>query len=184
MITNTRTRDSRTDELCPLDCYWPDLCCLVKGIVPERALCKPGSKAVWKDVLARRQLNGNVRHLVTSSKDHRENTDDLWEISLLDLLIRHGSANHTQETIAWSNRRQKMAERLVIFLVHRNSMKGRRAKEGARGPPPAMARGMFDHRVTPEDLFKKRPLGCVEGESNNLGSTTCHFTRVMRRVSM
>jgi len=147
----------------------------------EKALGTPDPKAVAKDILsllqtvlgdqvaaimhsdghkaflwAIKQLKCSVRHLVTSSKDHRSKDNDLWEINLLDMVIRHGSANHKRETIAWSKRRQKMVERMVIFLVSRNYMNGRRVKEGPRSPTPTMARGMTDHWITPDELFEKR----------------------------
>lgn len=74
---------------------------------------------------------------------------------MLDLLIRHCNANHKRETIAWSKRRQASAERLMILLVWRNYMKGRREKE--RGSPtPAMVRGMMDSPLEIRDFLDKR----------------------------
>jgi hypothetical protein len=94
-------------------------------------------------------------HLVTSSKERRDASNPLFPINLADLLIRHSSANHKRETIAWSKRRQSSAERLAVFLVWRNYMKGRREKE--RGSPtPAQARGMLEHRVSLRELLKRR----------------------------
>ncbi len=96
-----------------------------------------------------------ISHIVTSSKDHRDRNNNLWEVNLTDLLIRHGSANHKRETIAWSKRRQSSAERLAIFLVSRNYIKGRRAKDRS-SPTPAMARGMLDRRLKVEDILEER----------------------------
>ncbi|MBK6900092.1 MAG: IS1 family transposase [bacterium] len=94
-------------------------------------------------------------HLVTSSKERRDAGNPLFPINLADLLIRHSSANHKRETIAWSKRRQRSAERLAVFLVWRNYMKGRREKE--RGSPtPAQARGMMEHRVSMHELLSRR----------------------------
>ncbi len=102
-----------------------------------------------------RGLAPHIHHQVTSSKERRDNRNPLWEVNLLDLLIRHCSANHKRETIAWSKRRQCSAERLAIFLVWRNYMKGRREKQ--RGSPtPAMARGMVDRPLTVEDVLAER----------------------------
>ena len=104
---------------------------------------------------AMRGLAPRIRHRVTSSKERRDHRNPLWEVNLLDLLIRHSSANHKRETIAWSKRRQCSAERLAIFLVWRNYMKGRREK--VRGSPtPAMARGMVGRRLTVEDVLQER----------------------------
>jgi hypothetical protein len=104
---------------------------------------------------AMRQIPTRVTHHVTSSKAHRDRHNPLWEINLLDLLIRHCGANHKRETIAWSKRRQASAERLAILLVWRNYIKGRREKE--RGSPtPAMARGMTNRRFTVDEVLEGR----------------------------
>ena len=96
-----------------------------------------------------------IDHRVTPGKNHRDRHNSLWEVNLLDLLIRHCNANHRRETIAWSKRRQASAERLAILLVWRNYMKGRREKE--RGSPtPAMVRGMMDGRLEIEELLEER----------------------------
>ena len=104
---------------------------------------------------ALRRIACKIEHHVTSSRHHRDRHNKLWEVNLLDLLIRHSGANHKRETIAWSKRRQASAERLSIFLVWRNYIKGRREKE--RGSPtPAMARGMTERPFTVEDVLSTR----------------------------
>ncbi len=141
---------------------------------------KPDPKAVFKDVLhlmkvvtggqqrvtvlsdehrtyprVLRKLQCEVIHLVTSSRARRDAGNPLFPINLTDNLVRHSSANHKRETIAWSKRRQASAERLAVFLVWRNYMKGRREK--VRGSPtPAEARGMMDHRVEVAELLERR----------------------------
>jgi hypothetical protein len=146
----------------------------------ERTLGRPDPKAIEKDmrevlevVLAGagkavvysddhhayrrsiKKLSGQIEHRVTPGKAHRDRNNSLWEVNLLDLLIRHCSANHRRETIAWSKRRQASAERLVILLVWRNYMKGRREKE--RGSPtPAMERGMLAQPLTVDELLSER----------------------------
>ncbi len=105
-------------------------------------------------------LAPRIHHRVTSSKDRRDNRNPLWEVNLGDLLIRHCSANHKRETIAWSKRRQASAERLAIFLVWRNYMKGRREK--VRGSPtPAMARGMMERPLSVVDILEERILPTI-----------------------
>ncbi|MBK8166387.1 MAG: hypothetical protein IPK64_10575 [bacterium] len=105
--------------------------------------------------LAIRQLVSRVRHLVTSSRARRDARNRLFPVNVVDLLIRHSSANHKRETIAWSKRRQASAERLAVFVVWRNYMKGRREK--ARGSPtPAQTRGQLDHRVEVAELLSRR----------------------------
>lgn len=102
-----------------------------------------------------KRLNVNVDHQVTPGSHHRDSRNSLWEVNLLDRIIRHCNANHRRETIAWSKRRQASAERLAILLVWRNYMKGRREKE--RGSPtPAMERGMMGDPLEIEVLLEKR----------------------------
>ena len=96
-----------------------------------------------------------IDHRITPGSDHRDKNNSLWEVNLLDLLIRHCNANHKRETIAWSKRRQSSAERLAILLVWRNYMKGRREK--VRGSPtPAMERGMMDRPLEIHELLGER----------------------------
>ncbi len=102
-----------------------------------------------------RDINLDCQHHVTSSKDHRGTNNQLWEINLLDLVIRHSSSNHKRETIAWSKRRQGSAERLGVFLVWRNYMKGRREKSHS-SPTPAMERGMLEKAQSSEEILVER----------------------------
>ena len=102
-----------------------------------------------------KKLNIIIDHRITPGKNHRDSRNSLWVVNLLDLLIRHSSANHHRETIAWSKRRQASSERLAILLVWRNYMKARREKI-KRSPTPAMERGMMDAPLTIEELLEKR----------------------------
>ena len=100
-------------------------------------------------------LRTKITHRVTPGSAHRDRNNSLWAVNLLDLLIRHSSANHRRETIAWSKRRQSSAERLVILLVWRNYMKRRREKD-RRSPTPAMQRGMMDRPLEISELLSER----------------------------
>jgi len=71
-----------------------------------------------------------VTHQITSSKERRDERNPLWEINVLDLLIRHSTAAHKRETIAWAKRRQASIEKLSLFQVWRNYVKRRREKGG------------------------------------------------------
>ena len=106
-------------------------------------------------VRSMRRLETAIDHRTTPGAAHRDRHNPLWEVNLLDLLIRHSSANHKRETIAWSKRRQASAERLAILLVWRNYMKGRREK--VRGSPtPAMEVGVLDRRLGVGELLRRR----------------------------
>ena len=100
-------------------------------------------------------LETEIDHRVTPGSQHRDKNNSLWVVNLLDLLIRHSSANHKRETIAWSKRRQASAERLIILLVWRNYMKRRREKS-RRSPTPAMERGMMERPLKIQELFGER----------------------------
>ncbi len=101
-----------------------------------------------------RSIDCDVRHEVTNSKDHRDKRNPLWEVNLLDLLIRHGTAAHKRETIAWPKRRQASAERLSILQVWRNVIK-RRWEKGAP-ESPAMLKGLVSRLLSVEDVLEKR----------------------------
>ena len=105
-------------------------------------------------VRALRGLACPVVHHVTSSTERRDTHNPLFEINLLDLLIRHSSANHRRETIAWSKRRNGSSLRLAILLVWRNLVKRRWEK----GPPesPAMLKGLADHHCKAAELLAAR----------------------------
>jgi len=105
--------------------------------------------------VALKQLRAAVAHRITPGKEHRSVTNPLFPVNLLDLLIRHSQAGHKRETIAFAKRRVASAERLAIFLVWRNYIKGRREKK--RGSPtPAMCRGMAARRVETRELLSRR----------------------------
>lgn len=146
----------------------------------ERSLGRPDPKAIEKDMgellevtlksvpsarifsddhpAYRRPIRGmkcDLDHHVTPGREHRDKHNQLWEVNLLDLIIRHSNANHKRETIAWSKRRQRSAERLAILLVWRNYMKGRREK--VRGSPtPAMMRGMLSEPLDLQSVLDRR----------------------------
>jgi hypothetical protein len=103
---------------------------------------------------AMRRLRCRVRHIVTSSKERRDNRNPLWEVNLADLMIRHSTAAHKRETIAWAKRRQASAEKLSIFQLWRNYVKRRWEK----GPPvsSAMGKGLADRLLQIKDVLKKR----------------------------
>ncbi len=104
---------------------------------------------------ALRNLGSEITHLVTSSRERRDAGNPLFPINLAAMLLRHSSANHRRETIAWSKRRQASAERLAVFLVWRNYLKGRTEK--ARGSPtPAQARGTLARRPSVKELLACR----------------------------
>jgi len=101
-----------------------------------------------------RGLTFRIRHRITPSTDRRDADNPLFEINLLDLLIRHSQANHKRETIAASKRRQASSERLAILLVWRNYIKHRWEKRCRQ--TPAMLKGMLERPLRVEDVLRGR----------------------------
>jgi transposase-like protein len=99
-------------------------------------------------------LDCPVLHRVTRSRERRDKRNELWEINLLDLLIRHSSGNHKRETIAWSKRRQASALRLAVFLVWRNYVKYRWEKRCRK--TPAVEAGLCQRPLTVAEILGQR----------------------------
>lgn len=99
-------------------------------------------------------LRRPVTHHITSSTERRDRRNPLWEVNLLDLMIRHSTAAHKRETIAWAKRRQSSIEKLAILQVWRNYMKRRWEKSERR--TPAMILGLANRPWQLSDLLKER----------------------------
>lgn len=102
----------------------------------------------------RRVRHLRVGHRVTSSRRARTPRNPLFAVNLWDLLVRHSSANHKRETIAFSKRRQSAAERMWVLLVWRNLVKS--FSERRRDGSPAMRLGLEARRWTVEELLGAR----------------------------
>jgi len=95
-----------------------------------------------------------ILHHVTSSLERRTTSNPLFPVNLLDLLIRHGSANHKRETIAFSKRRQSAVERLFILQVWRNFVKQFSERRG--GGTPAQRIGLCERALRVKEILKSR----------------------------
>jgi hypothetical protein len=95
-----------------------------------------------------------VSHRVTSSLARRTTRNPLFPVNLADLLLRHGSANHRRETIAFSKRRQAACERAAIFLVWRNYIK--RWSEKAGQETAAMRAGVLGRPLEWKEILRRR----------------------------
>jgi hypothetical protein len=100
------------------------------------------------------RLGLQVTHRTVSSRAARTTRNPLFAVNLLDLLIRHSSANHKRETIAYSRSRRGAIERLWLFLVWRNYVKS--FTEKRRSPTPAQRAGVTDRRWRLGQLFRRR----------------------------
>ena len=95
-----------------------------------------------------------IEQRTTSSELRRDFGNPLFEVNLLDMLVRHSQANHRRETIAWSKRRQGSAERLAILLVWRNYVKYRWEKRCRQ--TPGMLAGLTASPLGPKEILKER----------------------------
>ena len=78
----------------------------------------------------------------------------MFPVNLLDLLLRHNSANHKRETIAFSKRHQAVIERAAWLLAWRNW--GKHFSERHRDGTPAMRLGLTKTRWSVRRLLKGR----------------------------
>lgn len=101
-----------------------------------------------------RRLACKVEHRVTPSRKRRDRHNALFEANLLDRFIRHSTAAHKRETIAWAKRRQSSAEKLTILLVWKNNNK-QRWENGPR-ESPAMLKGLTQRILEAKDILAER----------------------------
>src|SRR4029453_1396196 len=92
-----------------------------------------------------------IDHRATSSKASRTPRNPLFPANLADLLLRHDSANHKRETIAFSKRRQGALYRAAIWAVWRNFLKSR--SENRRDEPPAVVLGLVPGRLRVREVL-------------------------------
>jgi len=102
----------------------------------------------------RRLPDRRFAHRVTPGSAPRTPQNPLFPVNLFDLLVRHSSANHKRETIAFSKRRQSAMERLFVFLVWRNTMKS--FSERKRDATPAQRLGLLPRRLTVDAVLAER----------------------------
>jgi transposase-like protein len=95
-----------------------------------------------------------VIHRTIDAKAPRNSRNPLFEVNVLDMLVRHCLKDHTRETIAFGRRRQHSIYRLAIFLVWRNYVKLRRERRCQA--TPAMLLGIVDRRLLEEDVLERR----------------------------
>ena len=93
-------------------------------------------------------------HETVDSREPRTYWNPLFEVNLLDMLMRHCLKDHTRETIAFGRRRNNSMYRMAIFLVWRNYIKLRREKRCRS--TPAMLKGLTDHPLTEEEVLSTR----------------------------
>jgi len=95
-----------------------------------------------------------VNHPTISSKQRRTTGNPLFAVNLHDLQIRHASANHKRETIAFSKTILGAVERMWLHLAWKNYVKP--FSEKTQGASPAQRAGVSDRKWTFQQIFKRR----------------------------
>jgi hypothetical protein len=95
-----------------------------------------------------------IDHRITHSTVRRTCRNPLFPVNLADLLLRHGSANHRRETIAFSKRRQAAMGRMAVATVWRNWLKKRR--ENGPEQSAAMWLGLVDRLLSWREVLRRR----------------------------
>jgi hypothetical protein len=132
-----------------------DVAALLALLLPPGAVCELHSDNHPAYPRALRRLADRAfAHRVTPGRAARTVHNPLFPVNLFDLLLRHSSANHKRETIAFSKRRQSALERLFVFVVWRNAMKF--LSEKARDATPAQRLGLLPRRLRVEDVLAER----------------------------
>lgn len=128
---------------------------LVARIVPpgEAATVRSDEHAAYPQAF-RRLGDRRIRHERTSSRVGRTPRNALFPVNLADGLLRHSSANHKRETIAFSKRRQGALYRAAIFIVWRNYVKS--VSEQRRDAPPGVRIGVIAERLTVARVLARR----------------------------
>ena len=101
------------------------------------------------------QLEGyTIRHERTSSLEARTAGNPLFPVNRLDLLLRHNSANHKRETIAFSKRHQSALERAAWLVLWQNFSKPFSERHG--GGTPAMRLELTARPIPVRELLARR----------------------------
>ena len=151
---------------------------LVGRVVPPggSAEIESDEHLAYPQALAR-LADRRIRHRATSSKKARTPRNPLFPANLADLLLRHASANHKRETIAFSKRRQGALYRAALWAVWRNAMKSR--SENRRDAPPAVALGLLPRPLRAKDLLAERRFPWRQALGPWL--ERCYFARIPTR---
>jgi hypothetical protein len=118
-----------------------------------RALCEPpfrGRLRLNVHPNPKRGPKGSPRSPLALARDRA-----MFPLDLLHTLLRHSLAHHRRETIAFGRRHNALLERLFVFALWRNLVKGRSERK-AKSPTPAMVLGLSTEPWGWERVFAKR----------------------------
>ena len=123
--------------------------------VPEpQALCFRSDEHDAYPRALMRLTEHRFAHERTSSLEARTAGNPLFPVNRLDLLLRHNSANHKRETIAFSKRHQGVVDRGAWLIVWQNFSKQFSERRGLG--TPAMRLGLRDRPVPLREILRWR----------------------------
>ena len=96
----------------------------------------------------------DITHLRTPSRQARTVNNPLFAVNRQDLLLRHNSANHKRETIAFSKRHQGVVDRAALLVAWSNF--GKPVSENHDPATPAMKLGLCTSPLSPAALLARR----------------------------
>ena len=103
----------------------------------------------------------DITHERTNSREARTARNPLFPVNRFDLLLRHHSANHKRETIAFSKRHQAVVWRAAWLIAWQNFAKPFSERHG--GPTPAMRAGICERPIPVPELLRWRRFPARSG---------------------
>ena len=140
----------------------PDPKAIERGMALSLELAMPEPQAVtWRTdehpayLRVRRHLpRHTIRHERTPGVAARTAGNPLFPANRLDSSLRHNSANHKRQTIAFSKRHQSVVERCAWLIAWQNYTKPFSERRG--GGTPAMRIGLKDRPIPIREILKQR----------------------------
>jgi len=121
--------------------------------VPQSLTIRSDEHRDYPRALAR--LEGyTIHHEMTSSLAARTAGNPLFPANRLDLQLRHNSAHHKRETIAFAKRHQATVERGAWLILWQNFSKPFSERHG--GGTPAMRLGLRNRPVPIREILRER----------------------------
>ena len=122
---------------------------------PQALVVRSDEHQAYPRALRRLRREGyDILHECTSSKEARTAGNPLFPVNRIDLLLRHSSAAHKRETIAFAKRNQAVIERAAWLFLWLNESKQFSERHG--GGTPAMRAGLRERPRSVAELLRWR----------------------------
>jgi transposase-like protein len=121
--------------------------------VPQAVVLRSDEHGAYPRALKRLPQHA-FTHQRTTSTQARTADNPLFPVNLMDLQLRHNSANHKRETIAFSKRHSGVVDRAAILLLWCNEMKPFSERHG--GGTRAMRLGLRSRAMSVAEVLQQR----------------------------